>query len=71
MSDLEADTQLFELLTEMQASAPSPIEDLSTIEKRQVLRALREAGGNRQKAAKLIGISRATIFRKIREYGLE
>ncbi len=36
----------------------------------QVRRALSAAGGNREKAAKLLGVSRATIYRKIRELGL-
>ncbi|HZM70302.1 MAG TPA: sigma 54-interacting transcriptional regulator [Candidatus Cryosericum sp.] len=33
-------------------------------------RALSDAGGNRNEAARLLGISRATLFRKIRQLGL-
>ncbi len=39
-------------------------------EKDQIRRALDAAGGNRVHAAKLLGISRATIFRKLKEHGL-
>ena len=31
---------------------------------------LEDAGGNKLQAAKLLGMSRATIYRKIREYGI-
>ncbi|MDX1607424.1 MAG: helix-turn-helix domain-containing protein, partial [Candidatus Competibacterales bacterium] len=35
-----------------------------------IIRALREARGNRAKAARLLGISRATLYRRINEYDL-
>jgi len=72
LRDLEADPQLYQSFTEIDVpTSPPAIEDLTTLEKRQIQRALRETKGNRVKAAALIGISRATIFRKIREYGIE
>jgi transcriptional regulator of acetoin/glycerol metabolism len=39
-------------------------------EKEQIRQALEAADGNRTRAARMLGISRATIFRKIKEYGL-
>ncbi len=36
----------------------------------QLRRALHTAGGNREQAARLLGVSRATIYRKIRDLGL-
>ena len=43
----------------------APLEDL---ERMAVERALRLAQGNRTKAAALLGISRDTLYRKLREY---
>jgi two-component system response regulator HydG len=39
------------------------------MEKQAILRALKEAGGNRTHAAERLGISRRTLHRKIAEYG--
>ncbi|HBE72522.1 MAG TPA: hypothetical protein DDW31_00175, partial [candidate division Zixibacteria bacterium] len=36
-----------------------------------IARALREAGGNKRLAAKRLGIHSATLYRKIKQYGLE
>jgi transcriptional regulator of acetoin/glycerol metabolism len=33
--------------------------------------ALSEAGGNRAKAAEILGLSRATVYRKMKSYRLE
>jgi DNA-binding NtrC family response regulator len=40
------------------------------LEKASIEKALLESNGNRDRASKLLGISRATIFRKIKEYGI-
>ena len=37
----------------------------------RIKEALRATGGHRARAAKLLGISRATIFRKIKEFGID
>jgi two-component system response regulator HydG len=41
------------------------------VERRAILQALQTAAGDRIRAAKLLGISKTTIYRKLREYGLE
>lgn len=40
-------------------------------EKTMLAEALREAGWNRSRAARMLGIDRTTLWRKIREYGLK
>jgi Nif-specific regulatory protein len=47
-----------------------PMLSLERTEKEQIRRALSASGGNRDRAARLLGISRATIYRKIKEYRL-
>jgi len=43
---------------------------LAEIERMSVLRAIEESGGDKQKAARLLGISRTTLYRKLNEYKL-
>lgn len=47
---------------------PRSLEDL---ERRAILNALQIAGGDRVRAAKLLGIGKTTIYRKLKEYGLD
>ncbi len=48
-----------------------PIETVKDAEKQLIVRALKEAEGNRTLAAKRIGMSRRTLHRKIHDYQLE
>jgi DNA-binding NtrC family response regulator len=51
---------------------PTPAErppTLEQIERRHILRVLEETGGNRERAAAVLGISARTLYRKLREYG--
>ena len=43
---------------------------LQDLERRAILRAIETAGGDRVRAAKLLGIGKTTIYRKLKEYGL-
>ena len=45
-------------------------EEVRTAEKRALERALRHSKGNRSLAARLLGISRATLYSKLEEHGL-
>ena len=45
--------------------------DLSSIEKLHIQRVLAHAHGNRAEAARLLNIGVATLYRKLKEYGLE
>ncbi|RMG08040.1 MAG: sigma-54-dependent Fis family transcriptional regulator [Acidobacteria bacterium] len=51
-----------------QVSAPLALHEL---EKQQILQALEQTGWHRGKTAKLLGISPSTLYRRLREYGLE
>jgi transcriptional regulator of acetoin/glycerol metabolism len=44
---------------------------LAQVEREQIERALRHHGGNRTRAARELGISRATLINKIRVYALD
>lgn len=39
-------------------------------ERERILRALKQAGGNKKLAARLLGIGRTTLYNKLDEYGL-
>lgn len=57
------------------AASPStemPLDDLqlATLERRAIETALRRTQGNRREAAKLLGLSERTLYRKIDDYGL-
>lgn len=50
---------------------PITLKGLETMEREAILGALDQTGGHRQKAAALLGISRRTLSRKLRQYGEE
>lgn len=49
----------------------SSVVPLAQLERRAILDALREADGDRTLAARLLGIGRTTIYRKLLEYQKE
>ena len=56
--------------------APSPplsreLTTLQALERRAIVQALEATAGDRLRAAKLLGIGKTTIYRKLRQYGLE
>lgn len=61
-----------QLPPEIQASATR--RDLTVLERlelKAILDALQQAGGNKVTAAKLVGISRSTLYRKLRSYRID
>ncbi|MBM4030031.1 MAG: hypothetical protein FJ280_32220 [Planctomycetes bacterium] len=50
---------------------PKDSLNLRAVEKRIVEEALTVCGGNREKAARLLGIGERTLYRKVREYELK
>lgn len=60
------------LLNFMRSSVESEqVTTLRELERRAILQALEATGGDRLRAARLLGIGKTTIYRKLKEYGLE
>jgi transcriptional regulator with PAS, ATPase and Fis domain len=68
IDDINRHQDLFNKLTNLDDE--SPLESIEEVERKQIVRALHETAGHRGKAAQILGISRATIFRKIKQYGI-
>jgi transcriptional regulator with PAS, ATPase and Fis domain len=49
---------------------PKPSADADSPETRRILRALERAGGNRERAARILGVSRVTLWRRMKALGL-
>jgi len=50
------------------SSDPLPLEE---VERRNILAALHRSGGNKNEAARILGIDRQRLYRKIEKYGLD
>ena len=62
---------LFEHRTPLAAGAePMPELSLEAAEREQILRALQASGGKRIEAARRLGLSRRTLYRKLSRYGI-
>jgi two-component system NtrC family response regulator len=53
------------------AAPLSSITDLDTLEKTAIERAMRDAGGNKVRAARLLGISRMQLYTRLRRFGFD
>jgi DNA-binding NtrC family response regulator len=74
---LTKDTQitLEDLPTPRKQAAETPADSfnalsLKKVEKIHILRTLEHTGGNRSEAARILGIERATLYNKLKSYGL-
>jgi DNA-binding NtrC family response regulator len=47
------------------------LKSIAQMEKEMVIKALRQTEGNKKKAAKILGMGERTLYRKIKEYGLQ
>jgi DNA-binding NtrC family response regulator len=47
-----------------------PIASIAEMEKQAILRTIRKLDGDKLKAAKLLGIGKTTLYRKLKEYGI-
>ena len=49
---------------------PSELVPLEEVERRYVLRVLEAAGGNKSVAARILGVDRKTLYRRLESYGV-
>ncbi|HQW65201.1 MAG TPA: helix-turn-helix domain-containing protein, partial [Pseudomonadota bacterium] len=54
-----------------EAAAPGDDLDLDRAEERMVRRALERSEGNVQRAAELLGLSRAALYRRFEKFGIQ
>jgi transcriptional regulator of acetoin/glycerol metabolism len=59
-----------DLPPEVQTISRRVLNPLEAMERDAIVRSLADAGGNKATAARALGVSRATIYRKIHEYGI-
>ena len=59
-----------DLPPEYRTAARRSLSRLESIERDAIVHALEDAAGNKTQAARLLGMSRATIYRKIHEFGI-
>jgi two-component system response regulator HydG len=52
------------------ASAAGQVETLADMEKNAILGAIRTLNGDKLQAARLLGIGKTTLYRKLKEYGI-
>jgi DNA-binding NtrC family response regulator len=57
-------------LVEERVAPVSPVIPLPDVEKQEIVRALVASGGERARAARLLGIGRTTLYRKMKQYGI-
>jgi DNA-binding NtrC family response regulator len=55
---------------EKEERACSPVTTLAEMEKNAILSAIRTLSGDKLKAARLLGIGKTTLYRKLKEYGI-
>ena len=78
LGDLPTTLQLHAIETRRATVAPAGVqaEDLDLVtplaetEKREILKAIRIFDGDKLKAAKVLGIGKTTLYRKLKEYGI-
>ena len=54
-----------------QSTPRSTLRPVDEVERDAIVAAIRDAGGNRKAAAAALGLARSTLYRKIRQYGLD
>jgi two-component system response regulator HydG len=52
------------------AERPAVVVPLAELERKAILNAIRDLGGDKLLAARLLGIGKTTLYRKLKEYGI-
>jgi two-component system response regulator HydG len=63
---ISSEQEIIELGTEMKSELP-----LNEVEKTTILKTLNASGGNKSEAARRLGITRATLHKKLKRYGVK
>lgn len=50
---------------------PAELVSLEEVERRYILHVLKSAGGNQTRAARILGLNRKTLYRKLQQFGVE
>lgn len=66
----EASSQVQKTQTIVQPSAAPRVTPLAELEKQAILNTIRQLKGDKLLAARLLGIGKTTLYRKLKEYGL-
>jgi two-component system response regulator HydG len=53
------------------AAGPAPVVSIAEMEKQAILSTIQQLNGDKLMAAKLLGIGKTTLYRKLKEYGEE
>jgi len=67
----DPDLDLTRLRAALAPARPAEPDSLEQAERRHIALVLAHTGGNKRRAAQLLGISRSTLLHKVRKYGLE
>ena len=75
-TDVDADydqrpIEVHEVVAQAAEPAPAEVKSLSDIERDTIISTLERNGGRRKKTARELNISERTLYRKIKQYGLE
>ncbi len=69
--EAKADLKLTEKSGSRMSEELSAFLTLEDLEKKQIINALDKTDNNKSRAAQILGINRATLFRKMKKYGIE
>ena len=70
-SDIDVAHLPNEVVSPQQARTDSPFQTLAEIEREHVVRVLESCGGRQVEAARILGIGRTTLWRKLSAFGIE